>query len=262
MAGRSSEAIHGLLHKYKKLDESYAFYAPTPTERGELAVLKQINGYIKKQGAPITVKCGPFTFKNIYGANKIDGTPKADIALVSYNEKTKKFENVCFISHKMGKDASGFQQYSGITPKADGAKSGAISKDKTVVKFLSDISKLHNSIIKNKSRYYRAIKDNKLIGKSIYGPEFGSPKFGIDNIHLIGQGDVKFTQTGQVHKLEWTGHASYNPDVKDFKKDGFTCVVGARYSAGRNFEVNGKTFSGVRVLIMPQKLIGGNADEI
>ena len=131
MAG--SAKVHGLLYKMRDLDKSYALNSPTPTERGELDVLIQINGYIAKIGTPITIVAGKHTFKDVYGANKVEGTPKADIALVMYDGKKKKFVDVCFISHKMGTDASGFQQYSGITTKADGAKSGSISKDKNVV---------------------------------------------------------------------------------------------------------------------------------
>lgn len=260
MAG--SAKVHGLLYKMKDLDKSYTLNSPTPTERGELDVLMQINGYIAKIGSPITVVAGKHTFKDVYGANKVEGTPKADIALVTYDAKKKKFVDTCFISHKMGKDASGFQQYSGITTKADGEKSGSISKDKGVVAFLKTLTGYHKSIVDGKERFCRTIKDKSLIGKAVYGPLFGSSKFGIDNIHLIGQGDVKFTKSGTKHKMEFTAHASYNPDVKEFMKDDYTAIIGARYSSGRNYESGGKTYSGVRVLIMPKRLIGSKAKEI
>jgi hypothetical protein len=260
MAG--SAKVHGLLHKFKDLDKSYSLYSPTPTERGELAVLQQINGYIMKVGKPITVQAGKHIFKDIYGANKVEGTPKADIALVTYDAKTKKFKDVCFISHKMGKDASGFQQYSGITTKADGAKAGAISKDKTVVAFLDNLTAFHEAVVGGKERFYRTIKDKNLIGKAIYGPLYGASQFGIDNIHLIGQGDAVFRKTGEKHVLDFSAHAVYNPDIADFKKDDYTAIIGARYSSGRNYESKGKTYSGVRVLIMPKRLLGSKAKEI
>jgi hypothetical protein len=260
MAG--SYKVHGLLHKFKDLDKSYMLYSPTSTEGGELAVLQQINGYISKIGSPITVVAGKHTFENIYGANKVEGTPKADIALVMYDERKKKFVDVCFISHKMGKDASGFQQYSGITKKADGAKSGSISKDSTVISFLKKLTGIHKTIVDGKERVYETIKDANLIGKAVYGPLFGSSSYGIDNIHLIGQGDVKFTASGKKHKLGFTAHVSYNPDVKEFMTGDYTAIVAARYTSGRNYESGGKTYSGVRVLIMPKKLIGSKAKEI
>ena len=87
-------------------------------------------------------------------------------------------------------------------------------------------------------------------------------RYGIDNIHLIGQGDIKFSKSGEKHKLDFTAHASYNPDVKEFMKSDYTAIIGARYSSGRNYESGGKTYSDVRVLIMPKRLIGSKAKEI
>lgn len=257
-----SVKTHGLLHKMKDLDSTYKLNSPSPTERGELAVLQQINGYIMKEGKPITVVAGKHTFNNIYGANKVEGTPKADIALVTFDAKKKKFVDVCFISHKMGSTAADYQQYSGITNKADGVKPGSISKDKNVTEFLRTLSGFHDAVVDAKERFYRVIKDNKLIGKAIYGPLFGSNTFGIDNIHLIGQGDVKFTKSGGKHKLDFTGHVCYNPNVADFKTGDYTAIIGARYTSGRNYEVDGKTYNGARVLIMPKRLIGSKAKEI
>jgi hypothetical protein len=258
----ASEKIHGLLFRHRALDKTYKLNAPSPTERGELDVLQSINGYITKVGTPITITIGKHTFEDVYGANKIEGTPKADIALVSYNKKSKRFESVCYISHKMGTNASGFQQYSGITPKADGKKRGAISQDKTVTEFLRSIVKLHDIIVNTKARFYRVIKDTTLIGKSIYGPQFGEMKYSEDNIHLIGQGTVILTKHGKVHTLRFSAHQNFNKDVNAFRQGDYTTIIGARYSSGRNYEVDGKTYSGVRVLIMPRRLIGGNAKEI
>ena len=253
---------HGLLYKYKSLDKSYTLNSPSPTERGELKVLKDINSYIVNQKGPIKVKIGKFIFENIFGANKVSGTPKADIALVSYNEQAKKFVDVAFISHKMGQDAGGFQQYSGITPKADGTKTGAISNDKTVQKFLTELTVVHKTIVNKKIRYFRKIKDDSLIGKSIYGPLFGSKTYGVDNIHVIGQGDIELTKERTHHTLKFSTAMSVNPDVSEFKSDDYTAIIGARFSNGRNYEVNNKTYKNVRVLIMPKKLIGSKAVEI
>jgi hypothetical protein len=254
--------VHGLLFKHKNFDTSYKLNSPSPTERGELMVLEQINGYITKIGTPINVKVGKQLFKNIYGANKVEGTPKADIALVTFNSKNKKFEDVCFISHKLGNNAKGFQQYSGITSKADGKKTGSISKDKNVIDFLKKISAYHDTIVNSKKRFYIVVKDSKLIGKAIYGPEFGDRKYGIDNIHLIGQGNAVMSKSGADHKLTFSTHVSFNPDVSEFMKDDYKTIIGARYSSGRNYEVNGKTYNGVRVLIMPKTLIGSKAEEL
>lgn len=258
----ASLKVHGLLFKFKDLDKSYTLSSPTATERGELSVITQINSYILKVGSPVTIVAGKHTFENIYGANKVEGTPKADIALVSFDAKKKKFVDVCFISHKMGKDAGGYQQYSGITTKADGTKSGSISDDKSVVEFLKTLVGFHDAVVTGKQRFYRCIKDKKLIGKAIYGPLFGSTTYGIDNIHFIGQGDAVLTKVGKNHRLDFSAHSSYNPDVSEFMKDDYTAIIGARYTSGRNYMSEGKTYSGARILIMPKKLIGSKATEI
>lgn len=258
----SSARVHGLLYEMKNLDKSYSLNSPSPTEGGELTVLKKINAYIVEQGGPIDVVVGRHRFKGVYGANKVEGTPKADIVLVCYNKKTGKFYDACFISHKAGRDASGFQQYSGITPKADGSKAGSISRDKNVINFLKTLSKLHESVVQQKQRYYTVVEDKALIGKSIYGPMFGASSFGVDNIHLIGQGEPVFRKRGKEHELFFSAHTSLNPDVSAFKRQDYTTILGARFSSGRNYEVGGKTYSGVRVLIMPQRLIGSKAIQI
>ena len=254
--------IHGLLEDYHKLDARYKLYAPTPTERGELAVITDLNAQLKKLKQPIDVKVGTKTFKNIYGANKIAGTPKADIALVTFNKTSGKFENVCFISHKMGTSAKDFQQYSGITTKADGSKSGSISNDPVVLKFLDDLTVVHKDIILKKQRYHRIIKSEGLIGKSVFGPLYGSKTYGEDNIHVIGQGNASFVKNGASYKLTFSAGAEYNGNVSHFKTGGYTAIIAGRYTSGRNFEAKRKTWPGVRVLIMPLVVIGGNSKEI
>lgn len=254
--------IHGLLNESIKLDANYKLNTPSSTERGETQVLTAINSYIQKIGKPIDIQIGRTKLKNIYGANKVAGTPKADIALVTYNKISKKFEEVYFISHKMGASAKDYQQYSGITDKADGNKAGAISKHKEVIKFLKDISKVHKTITKSKVRYYRKIKDKTLVGKAVYGPEFGGQKFNHDNIQLIAQGTPTFTKSGNFHQLSFSAAMCFSPDVKHIMQNDYTAVIAARYTEGRNYEVDGKQYSGVRVLIMPIVVIGGQAHEI
>jgi hypothetical protein len=253
---------HGLLFQNKKLDKGYVLNTPSPTERGELEVLTAINSYILKIGTPITLKIGSFTLKNVYGANKVEGTPKADISLVCYNSSKKRFEDCFYLSHKMGAGAEGFQQYSGITEKADGRKTGSISKDSEVIEFLRTISKLQDSITVAKERYYRRIKNRNLIAKAIYGPEFGASDYGLDNIHAIAQGKAIMKAMGSIHTLTFSHEICFNPDVSTFQSGEYTTIIGARYTSGRNYEVDGKTYSGARILIMPKRLIGGNAKEV
>lgn len=260
MAG--SKKVHGLLYEKRSMDTSYILNVPSPTERGELSVLTDINTYILKHGSPVNIRVGSLSFTDIYGANKMEGTPKADIALVTLNKVTKKFENVCFISHKMGQGAGSFQQYSGITWKADGNKSGSISRDKNVVAFLKKVSVLHENVVKDKMRYFTTIKDKTLVGKAVYGPNFGESKFGLDNIHFIGQGDAILSSSGKFHTLKFNSGMEFNNNITHFIRGDYTSILGIRYTDGRNYEVGGKTYSGARVLIMPRKVLGGNGIEL
>jgi hypothetical protein len=259
----TGEAVHGFLARMHDMDSRYALHAPTATERGELMVLQDINQYILNLETPISVSIGGKIYKNIYGANKISGTPKADIALVAFNETKKKFENVYFLSHKLGTDASGFQQYSGVSTEADGNKPGSISKHPEVISFLRNLVKMHTNIVEGRERFYVDIKDEILIGKAVYGPEFTSHNRNPDNVHMIAQGNPILRPQGKVHLLSFSAAASsFSKDITHFKDGNYRAVLGARYSSGRKFEVDGKSYYNVRVGIMPIKLMGGNAKPI
>jgi len=262
-ASPTGEAVHGFLARMHYMDSSYVLNAPTATERGELMVLQDINQYILNLETSIDVNIGGKIIKSIYGANKIAGTPKADIALVAYNETKKKFENVYFLSHKEGTDASGFQQYSGVSTKADGNKPGSISKHPEVISFLRKLVEMHGKIVEDRERFYMDIKDDILIGKAVYGPEFSGNNRNPDNVHMIGQGNPILRPQGNVHLLSFSAAASsFSKDISHFKNGSYKAVLGARYGPGRKFQVDGKEYNHVRVGIMPIKLLGSNAKPI
>lgn len=252
--------IHGLLQEYvTRYRAPYPLHSPSPTERGETDVMTRLNVEFTKIGKPVTVKFGKFTFKNIVGINKIEGTPKADVALVSWDGK--KLTDVCFISHKMGTSAKDFQQYSGITDKADGNKPGSISKDKDVQAFLKEIAQpgIYKKITKDKQRFYHEVRSKTLIGKAVYGPEYGSAKFGIDNIHGIGQGIPVLKKIAAGYELTFTAGSHFNGDTQPFITGSYKAVIGGRYTAGRNFNVNSRNYTDVRVLILPLVVLGGQS---
>lgn len=256
--------IHGLLNEYvQSYHPPYTLYAPSPTERGETQLMESLNNDFLQIGKPITVKFGTYTFPNVIGVNKIEGTPKADVALVSVQGKN--LTNVCFISHKMGMKAKDFQQYSGITDKADGKKTGSISKDKEVQEFLKSIAQpgIYRKITKDKLRFYQEVKSKSLIGKAVYGPEFGSSKFGTDNIHGIGQGIPSLKKVGNnTYLLTFSAGEHYNGQTSPFLSGDYKAVIGGRYTAGRNFMVNSKNYTDVRVLILPLVVLGTKSTKL
>lgn len=256
--------IHGMLGDYAARYRGYTLNAPSPTERGETQVMDALNREFTAIGRPCTVKFGKFTFQNIVGLNKIAGTPKADVALVMFDPKQKRLVDVGYISHKMGASAKDFQQYSGATDKADGSKPGAISNDPTVVAFLQEIAApgIYKKITQKKERFYHEIHSKELLGKAVYGPEFGSTKYTIDNIHAIGQGAPILKKQGAVYNLTFSAGAHFNNDVSLFQSGAYKAVIGGRYTAGRNFTVDGRPYRDVRVLILPLVVLGGNAQPL
>lgn len=262
-ATSGGETVHGLLARMHHLDTRYQLNSPTATERGELMVLQDINQYIVNLETPINVNVGGKVYKNIYGANKVKGTPKADISLVAFNDTTQKFQDVYFLSHKLGTDSSGFQQYSGVSEDADGHNPGSISKHPEVVSFLRQLVKVYDAIVVGRQRFYANIKDDALIGKAVYGPEFSERGRDADNVNMIAQGTPILRPQGNTHALSFSAVAtSFSTDISHFKTGGYKAVLGARYSAGRKFHVDGKTYNNIRVLITPIKLMGGNAKPI
>tara|TARA_R100000458_G_scaffold23498_1_gene21042 strand:+ start:6367 stop:7566 length:1200 start_codon:yes stop_codon:yes gene_type:complete len=87
----------------------------------ELRAIRDLDNAIRSSKAPLTIvvnktgSAGKYEVKDIVGARKIGGTPKADLALFD-----SKGNPVFWISHKKAGGASAFQQYSGIS-----AQSGA-----------------------------------------------------------------------------------------------------------------------------------------
>ena len=276
-ASPTKEAVHGLLARMHHLDPRYQLNSPTAKERGELMVLQDINQYILNLETPINVNVGGKVYKNIYGANKVKGTPKADIALVAFNDMTQKFQDVYFLSHKLGTDASGFQQYSGVSAQADGigvdADSGAsrtISQHKEVVAFLKKIVEVYYKDIATPKgtvgkRFYTVIEDDELIGKAVYGPKFSGQEKHADDVNMIAQGNPTLRPHGRgEHALSFSAAAtSFSADISHFKKDdGYRAVLGARPGPGRSFLYLNKRYRGVRIGIFPRRMLGIEAKPI
>ena len=259
----TGERVHGLLHRQHSLDPSYRLHVPAVTERGELMVMQDINEYIMNMGGPINISVNGQVLKNVYGANKVFGTPKADISLVSYDTTRKRFQDVFYLSHKLGNSAGEFQQYSGVTKQADGKNMGSISQHPEVLEFQRKLVNVHTRIVQNRERFYMELEDTTLVGRSVYGPLFGQSEHGVDNIDMIAQGNPVFRPQGKLHVLTFSAAASsVSPDISHFRTGSYRAVLAARYAAERGFTVEGTTYNNVRVLIMPIGSLGGQAKNI
>lgn len=198
-----------------------------------------ITGTIKNDLKGITVSILGFRFQSIIGCIPVtNGEPKADVVLVSH--KNKVLTPVCFISYKMGRTAKDFQGYSGLSEKS----SPFIFNHAETYDFFKKLSTLssHGS----SEEIYQVIKDKDLYGKAVWGMDYPSSAFGINNCHMIAQGEP--TLSGSVLKYD---HMQKNGDLSF--DNSYQPVFGARYATGRNNKgPNGLTAKNYRIGIFPR----------
>ncbi len=187
--------------------------------RIELEALAGLNNQLEELGS-VDVKVGNKIYKNIVTGYKVDGTPKADLAL-----KNDKGESVIFISHKDCCKAKNFQQYGGVS---------AFKENKEVKSFADavrkQIQKAKQTEMIRGGGFKRAVKDTQLILQSVYGLEVGG-KFGFNNVQILMQGELKLIPIkGNVYELK-SNHDIYNPTIPS---EGYTPYFMATYREGRN----------------------------
>lgn len=188
------------------------------------------------QGITISV-CG-YRFTNIVGCLPVtDGEPKADVVLVQ--QKDKVLTPVCFLSYKMGSNAKGFQNYSGLSEKS----APFIFDHKETLKFYQEMKTLADH--GGKVEHYQQIEDKMIKGKAVFGMEYPG-KFGVNNCHAIVQGEPSLSGS----TLNYT-YMHKNGDMS-FDKE-YEPVFGSRTASGRgNVGPDGISFSGYRIGIYPR----------
>ena len=203
----------------------------TLKEDRELAsLIRQIDeakSIIKKSTIPIRVKNKTY---QIYTAATTPGGPKSDFHLVDINGK-----EVVWISHKDGKTAKDFQQWGGMSERAE----PAIYIDKETQKFINDVRQMTGGAIPRATTYAREISSERLKNLSIYGNQYGK-KLGRQNVTLLLQGPVKLIKKGSTYILG-ANHVHVNGE----KMTGdFVPVFMAIYKGDRsNFGITGARFA-------------------
>jgi hypothetical protein len=218
----------------------------------ELRAIRDLDNAIKSSKAPVTIIVnktggrGKYEVKDVVGARKIGGTPKADLAL--FNSRGNP---VFWISHKKAGDASAFQQYSGIS-----AQSGSsIYQHTECQNFMKSVSQFIEDD-KLSVPLWANIEDPTLRRMSIYGPDVvAGIKFGQNNIQMIGQGNPILQPINEDEfSLSFSSHVATNEDVSGLGGD-YEPVFIATYRAGRGFTVGGKTYKGARLGIAPYAMV-------
>ena len=225
-------------------------------------VVDAINKYILEAGGQVDIKLkGDNTlYKDISYAIKVEtplkrkagvkGDPKADIILCKDN-KNPLAPGSIYVSHKKQGGPEAFQQYGGLSAQAG----DEIYNHKLTQAFLKHVASLIGTGVKLPHPVMATFKDNDLMNKSIYGPDYGK-KFSINHTQIIGQGHPVFKQMPKHVELSFSSHMSLSEDLSHFK-DGYLPVFGATFRAGRGFDYNGKRYQGARVAIYPRKLMAG-----
>jgi len=204
---------------------------------------------VKKEGKVM------FTIHDAIDVQTFKGNPKADFAIVSKSNKMP-----LFISHKKAGGPKAFQQFSGVSLKA-GLR---ISEHKEVKSFLR---KLVSFMDIEKKRLikpvFSIIKDPKLKNLAVFGSEYkkGSKDFSEEYVQIIGQGNPILTSGKKKSSftLEWSEHFAPAGEIKSFKGD-LEIVFLATFRAGRKFHIDGKTYTGARIMIAPLALAKGRSD--
>jgi len=223
-------------------------------------VVDAINEFIIAAGGTVDFRLNgdTKTYKNISYAIKVEtpikrragvkGDPKADIILCK-DKSDPLASGSIYISHKKQGGPEAFQQYGGLSPQSG----DYIYNHAKTQKFLEHCADLIGNTSKIPNPVMGTFRDNELMNKSIYGPDYGGD-FSINHTQLIGQGKPNFRTLTSYVKLDFPNHMSLSGDLSHFK-GGYLPVFGATYRAGRGFEYDSKRYRGARVAIYPKSLM-------
>ena len=158
-----------------------------------------ISAQLKEIG-PINVVLseGSKPYKGIDGATTFPGTPKADFSLDAGEQE------LIFISHKDGSTAKDFQQYGGLQ---------GLNRYPEVKAFVEDVRELTGGQLQKGQSFRRKLTDDEVKRKAVYGLDFGSGKFGINNCQILLQGPLKLDALNDGTYLLGATHKVITPAI-------------------------------------------------
>ena len=187
-------------------------------EGQQVKATQSVLNLLLKEHGEIRLKIGD----NYYTIDEFDqytaGRPKAD-ATFKY-----KGTDVVFLSLKKGSKAGDFQQYGGSTDL--GLTTANMNKFPEVQEFANKIESVCAGLSLNKTingydfwdlkkgAYFGyPLRDSKVAATVMFGKDFGSTKFGINNCNCTIDGDIVFKKTTSANIFELHGqyHISINP---------------------------------------------------
>ena len=119
---------------------------------------------------------------------KTQGSPKSDFHFLNQLGR-----EIVWISHKDGRRAVDFQQWSGMTEK------GIIEADE-IQDFISSVKVMFPLGIDKGVTVARKVESKDLRMKSVYGVDYGGP-FGKQNVTVVMQGPIDIRSSGQYYRV-------------------------------------------------------------
>jgi len=159
--------------------------------------LSGINKELSNIGS-IDVELAGKEYKGIVKAETVKGVPKADFTLNTQEGPA------IFLSHKDGTTPKHFQQYSGFK---------GLEEYEEIKSFVEAVRKASNGELEPKASYKRALLNDEVKRKSVYGLDQGSEEFGVNNCQAILQGPVKFEAQESGDYVIKANHQVNNPDI-------------------------------------------------
>jgi hypothetical protein len=184
----------------------------------EATAMNNLDDTLKQLNHPIDIKIGNNIYKNIVGVKNTPGTPKSDFELFDTNGKS-----LIFVSHKDCCTAKDFQQYGGLS---------AFKDNPEVQAFVSDIKKeINGDQMVRGGGFKRKVNDQDLALKSVYGLNYGSSDFGINNVQIVCQGEIQLVP---IKNNLFTLKSAHDILNGTYPTEGYTPYFMATFRSDRN----------------------------
>lgn len=182
-------------------------------ERSAIASLQK---QFEEIGKPITVVLGDTEYPNVTGVTNVKENQKADFALVQNGDP------VIFISYKPGNSVQSVISYGGLTKGSE--------KADEVVAFVAAVKENVSDFEGLGYEFGAPLEDQAVARKAIYGVDYGSSTYGINNVQALMQGDIRLVQKGDVYELT-SNHTIISPTIPE---GDYAPYLNARYAGDRN----------------------------
>lgn len=241
-------------------------------ESAQILLTSTVLSELKRNGDSVTIKMGKETY-NVDEFKKVPGTPKADAAFYYKNKP------VVYLSLKKGVGPANFQQYGGWAGDL-GIKTRSDVKSKPIFEdFVSRVENIFTKLglvpdsngrfnfndLKKGSYFGNPVTNEYVSNKVKFGKDY-SPvsSFGINNVHALVDGDIKFNFKDGVYTLDGQYHYELNPSldtsISSLKEENlYKPILMVYKSEGQGLNQGG--FSNARAAIWPNNRVAQAAIE-